>query len=61
MLARFLQSRWWHLFAAFYMASIIFYIIFFALTQHILMIGFLISNVFMLGIEMWIFFKEKNK
>ena len=57
MVARFLRSKWWHLFAAFYMVAILTYIIFFAVTQHILMIGFLVSTLFMLGIEVWIFVK----
>lgn len=60
MVARFLKSKWWHLFAAFYMASIIAYIIYFAVTQHILMIGFMISTLFMLGIEIWIFARGKK-
>lgn len=59
MVSRFLQSKWWHLFAAFYMVAIIAYIIFFAVTQRILMIGFLVSTSFMLGIELWIFMKKK--
>ena len=59
MVSRFLQSKWWHLFAALYMVAIIAYIIFFAVTQRILMIGFLVSTSFMLGIELWIFMKKK--
>ena len=59
MISRFLQSKWWHLFVAFYMVAIIAYIIFFAVTQRILMIGFLVSTLFMLGIELWIFMKNK--
>ena len=61
MVSRFLQSKWWHLFVAFYMVAIIAYIVFFAATQHILMIGFLISTLFMLGIEIWIFAKTGKR
>ena len=59
MIASFLKSKWWHLFVAFYMLAIIAYIIFFAVTQRILMIGFLVSNIFMLGIELWIFVNNR--
>jgi hypothetical protein len=59
MVARFLRSKWWHLFLAFYMLAIVAYIIFFAVTQRILMIGFLVSTIFMLGIELWIFLNKR--
>lgn len=55
MLARLMKSKWWHLFAAFYMLATIVYIIYMAATQRILMAGFLISTLFMLGIEVWNF------
>ena len=59
MIGRFLKSKWWHLFLVFYMLAIVAYIIFFAVTQRILMIGFLVSTIFMFGIELWIFASKK--
>lgn len=61
MISRFFCSKWWHLFVAFYMVAILAYIIFFAVTQHILMAGFMVSTFFMLGIEMWIFVNVEKK
>ena len=55
MLVRFMKSKWWHLFAAFYMLVTIGYIIYMAATQHILMAGYMVSAFFMLGIELWNF------
>ena len=52
---KFLTGNWWHLFCAFYMIAIIAYIVFFAVVHHILMAGFLVSTLFMLGIELYIF------
>ena len=54
-ISRFMKSRWWHLFAAFYMLAVVAYIIFIAVTQRILMAGFVVSTLFMLGIELWNF------
>ena len=73
MISRFFCSKWWHLFVAFYtmvlraninafnMVAILAYIIFFAVTQHILMAGFMVSTFFMLGIEIWIFVNVEKK
>ena len=55
MLVRFMKSKWWHLFAAFYMLATIGYIIYMAATQHILMAGYMVSTFFMLDIELWNF------
>ena len=43
------------------MVAILAYIIFFAVTQHILMAGFMVSTFFMLGIEIWIFVSVEKK
>lgn len=59
MLVRFMKSKWWHLFAAFYMLATVAYIIYMAATQHILMAGFMISTLFMLGIEVWNFASDR--
>ena len=59
MLVRFMKSKWWHLFGAFYMLATIAYIIYMAATQHILMAGFMISTLFMLGIEVWNFASDR--
>lgn len=57
---KFLTGYWWHLFCAFYMLAIIAYIIFFAAVHHIFMVGFLVSTLFMLGIEVYIFAKGRK-
>ena len=55
LISRFMKSRWWHLFTAFYMLAVVVYIIFIAVTQRMLMAGFMVSTLFMLGIELWNF------
>ena len=50
MLVRFMKSKWWHLFGAFYMLATI---------AYILMAGFMISTLFMLGIEVWNFASDR--
>lgn len=52
-------SKKWHILVIVYLISIIVYIGYFHLAHKILMIGFLIATIFMLGIELSIFIKEK--
>lgn len=52
-------SKKWHILVIVYLVAIIFYIAYFAITQRILMIGFLIATFFMLFYELRIFVKEK--
>ena len=56
----FMKNRWWHLFAALYMLATIAYIIYMAVTQRILMAGFMVSTLFMLGIELWNFASRRQ-
>lgn len=53
------KSRKWHHLIILYLVAIIIYIGYFAFRHDILMIGFLISTLFMLGIELSIFIREK--
>lgn len=59
-ISKFMKSRWWHLFAAFYMLATLGYIIYIAATQHILMVGFMVSTMFMLAIEIWNFVSKRQ-
>lgn len=52
-------SKKWHTLVIIYLISIIAYIAYFHFAHKILMIGFLIATIFMLGIELSIFIKEK--
>ncbi len=52
-------SKKWHILVIVYLVAIVFYIAYFAITQKILMIGFLIATFFMLFYELRIFIKEK--
>ena len=54
------KARKWHLFVILYLVAIIAYIIYFVVCHKIFMVGFLVSNLFMLGIELWIFLKDKK-
>lgn len=49
----------WHLLVIVYLVAIIFYIIYFEYAHRIFMIGFLISTISMLGIEIYILIKDK--
>lgn len=60
LISRFMKSRWWHLFTAFYMLAVVVYIIFIAVTQRMLMAGFMVSTLFMLGIELWNFASRRQ-
>ena len=60
LISGFMKSRWWHLFAAFYMLATVVYIIYIAATRRMLMAGFMISTVFMLGIELWNFASHRR-
>ena len=42
------------------MAAVIAYVVFFAVVHRIFMAGFLVSTVFMLAIEIWIFATSKK-
>lgn len=52
-------SKKWHILVILYLIAIIIYIGYFHLAHKILMIGFLVSTLFMLGFELNIFIKEK--
>lgn len=53
------SSRKWHLLVILYLIAIIAYIVYFVCAHRIFMIGFLISTIFMLGIETYIVIKDK--
>ena len=53
-----LYKRWNYL-VILYLLAIIIYILFFIFVHKIFMIGFLIATLFMLGIEIYIYIKEK--
>lgn len=52
-------SKKWHILVIIYLIAIITYIGYFHFAHKILMIGFLVSTLFMLGFELNIFMKEK--
>ena len=52
-------SKKWHILVIIYLIAIIIYIGYFHFAHKILMIGFLIATLFMLGFELRIFIKEK--
>ena len=54
-------AKKWHLLVIAYLTAIVAYIAYFALCHRILMIGFLISTLFMLFFELRIFIREKIK
>ena len=53
------SSKKWHFLVVLYLIAIIIYIFYFFIFHKIFMIGFLISTIFMLGIETSIFIKDK--
>lgn len=53
------KSKKWHLLVIFYLIAIIAYIIYFVVCHKIFMVGFLVSTLFMIGIELWVFFRGK--
>ena len=53
------SSKKWHLLVILYLIAIIIYILYFLIFHKIFMIGFLVSTIFMLGIEIYIFIKDK--
>ena len=53
------SSKKWHILVILYLVAIIIYIVYFLIFHKIFMIGFLISTIFMLGIETYIFIKDK--
>lgn len=54
------KAKKWHLLVILYLVAIIAYIIYFVVCHDIFMVGFLIATLFMLGIELWIFFKSRQ-
>ena len=50
----------WHLLVVVYLLAIVAYVAYFALLYRILMVGFLIATLFMLGFELRIIIKEKR-
>lgn len=52
-------SKKWHVLVIVYLLAIIIYIGYFHFAHKILMLGFLIATLFMLGFELSIFIKEK--
>ncbi len=52
-------SKKWHILVIIYLIATIIYIGYFHFAHKILMIGFLIATLFMLGFELRIFIKEK--
>lgn len=52
-------SKKWHILVILYLVAIIIYIGYFYFVHKILMIGFLVGTLFMLGFELNIFIKEK--
>ena len=53
------SSKKWHILVILYLVAIIIYIVYFLIFHKIFMSGFLISTIFMLGIETYIFIKDK--
>lgn len=53
------KAKKWHLLVMVYLIAIVVYIVYFVVVHHIFMIGFLISTLLMLGIEIWIYFRKK--
>ena len=53
------SSKKWHFLVILYLLAIIVYIFYFVLFHKIFMLGFLVSTCFMLGIEVYIFIKDK--
>lgn len=52
------SSKKWHFLVILYLIAIIVYIFYFLSCHKIFMVGFLISTIFMLGIEIYIFIKD---
>lgn len=53
------KAKQWHLLVMVYLIAIVAYIVYFVVAHHIFMIGFLISTLFMLEIELWVYFRRK--
>lgn len=54
------KAKKWHLLVMVYLIAIVVYIGYFAVVHQIFMIGFLIATLFMLGIELWVYFRRKG-
>lgn len=53
------KAKKWHLPVMVYLIAIVAYIGYFTVVHHIFMVGFLIATLFMLGIELWVYFRKK--
>lgn len=53
------SSRKWHFLMILYLIAIVMYIFYFLIFHKIFMLGFLISTLFMLGIEIYVVIKDK--
>lgn len=53
------SAKKWYILVIVYLLAIVAYIVYFAVTHRILMIGFLIATLFMLFYELRIFIKER--
>ena len=53
------SAKRWHLLVIVYLAAILVYITWFAVSRNIFMVGFLVATLFMLALELRIFVKEK--
>lgn len=53
------KAKQWHLLVMVYLIAIVAYIGYFMVVHHIFMVGFLIATLFMLGIELWVYFRKK--
>jgi transcriptional regulator with XRE-family HTH domain len=51
-------SKKWHILVMVFLVSILAYIAYFAVAHKILMLGFGISTIFMLGIELRVYFRQ---
>ena len=52
-------SKKWHMLIIIFLVTIIGYIVYFALEHKIIMVGFGIATLFMLGIELHVFFRKR--
>ena len=55
MIKRFLNSKWWYLTAAITSAVTVGYVVYMAVTYHVIMVWILMASVFMTFYEFWKF------
>lgn len=53
------KAKKWHLMVIVYLLAIVAYIAYFAVVHSIFMVGFLISTLFVLGIELWVCIRKR--